>query len=397
MYRKWFATNYANGENCPVVDVSVPWMYESHSVWVLSVVSVVIWFAANRAGPYTSISDCLVGSIPYALSTFLAVGLFAFPSGPFIRPHPIVWKIIFGFSLVYLLFLVVLLVPSPTQARALLHAIDPSIGTPFTLPLYAEDCSLTWSNISSKLDRFVFAHFFGWLVKGLFFRHRIVLWVFSICWELTELVLIYMVPNFGECWWDQWVLDVLICNGLGIECGLWLCRYLEFRQYQWSGVLDSATLLAKVKRLALQFTPETWSRVEWESSKTLKRYCQVQLILLMSILSDLNAFMLKLFLYVPTDHWINPARLLFMALVAAPAYRQSYLFFIDPRVNRLGTQAIVVVMITVAELALVLKAGAEYGIPPMPIENKLGIAVFFAVYLGGSALLLRKSVRNKIE
>jgi hypothetical protein len=25
----------------------------------------------------------------------------------------------------------------------------------------------------------------------------------------------HMLPNFNECWWDSWVLDVLVCNSLG--------------------------------------------------------------------------------------------------------------------------------------------------------------------------------------
>jgi len=32
---------------------------------------------------------------------------------------------------------------------------------------------------------------------------------------LLVLVLQHMLPNFNECWWDSWVLDVLICNSLG--------------------------------------------------------------------------------------------------------------------------------------------------------------------------------------
>jgi hypothetical protein len=30
----------------------------------------------------------------------------------------------------------------------------------------------------------------------------------------------HMLPNFNECWWDSWVLDVAICNSLG-EGGGW--------------------------------------------------------------------------------------------------------------------------------------------------------------------------------
>jgi hypothetical protein len=25
----------------------------------------------------------------------------------------------------------------------------------------------------------------------------------------------HMLPNFNECWWDSWLLDVAICNSLG--------------------------------------------------------------------------------------------------------------------------------------------------------------------------------------
>jgi hypothetical protein len=159
-------------------------------------------------------------------------------------------------------------------------------------------------------------------------------------------------------------------------------------------VLEASTLVEKAKRIALQFTPAEWHRVEWESAKTFKRYLQVQLILWVSILNDLNAFMLKLFLFIPTTHHINVCRLLFMGLVAAPAYRQSYLFFVDENVKRLGTQAIVIVMITIAEVALVFKAGSDFDIPPMPWINKLAIACYFGLYVLVSALLLRKSRKS---
>ena len=42
----------------------------------------------------------------------------------------------------------------------------------------------------------------------------------------------HLLPNFNECWWDRWLLDVLICNNLGIVAGallqpaarLWLAQ-----------------------------------------------------------------------------------------------------------------------------------------------------------------------------
>lgn len=41
------------------------------------------------------------------------------------------------------------------------------------------------------------------------------LWVLSIGFELMELTFQHMLPNFNECWWDSWVLDVALCNLIG--------------------------------------------------------------------------------------------------------------------------------------------------------------------------------------
>ena len=34
---------------------------------------------------------------------FLIISVLAFPNGPFIRPHPILWRMVFGLSVMYLL------------------------------------------------------------------------------------------------------------------------------------------------------------------------------------------------------------------------------------------------------------------------------------------------------
>lgn len=48
-------------------------------------------------------------------------------------------------------------------------------------------------------------------------------------------------------------------------------------------------------------------------------------------------------------------------------------------------------MITIAEVALVLKAGTDFDVPNMPWINKVGIAAYLTVYVVVSVLLLRKS------
>ena len=46
-------------------------------------------------------------------------------------------------------------------------------------------------------------------------------WFISIAFELCEKTLQHWLPNFNECWWDSWLLDVAICNAIGIYTGTW--------------------------------------------------------------------------------------------------------------------------------------------------------------------------------
>ena len=75
----------------------------------------------------------------------------------------------------------------------------------------------------------------------------------------------HLLPNFYECWWDNLVLDVLVCNGLGIWTGMQVCKFLEMREYKWESIKNITGTSGKFKRALLQFTPESWThaRVLW--------------------------------------------------------------------------------------------------------------------------------------
>ena len=100
-------------------------------------------------------------------------------------------------------------------------------------------------------------------MKALVIRHYGLLWSVSIMWELTEMVFGHLLPNFYECWWDNLVLDVLICNGLGIFTGMQVCKFLEMREYKWESIKNISGAKGKFKRALLQFTPESWTHVRW--------------------------------------------------------------------------------------------------------------------------------------
>ncbi|CAF0905092.1 unnamed protein product [Brachionus calyciflorus] len=63
-------------------------------------------------------------------------------------------------------------------------------------------------------------HFFGWWLKTLILRDYWLCSVMSIGFELLEYSLEHQLPNFSEYWWDHWILDFLVCNGLGIYLGM---------------------------------------------------------------------------------------------------------------------------------------------------------------------------------
>jgi hypothetical protein len=60
----------------------------------------------------------------------------------------------------------------------------------------------------------------GWVCKALIVRDWALLWVISVGFEIMELTFQHMLPNFNECWWDSWILDVALCNFIGMWAGM---------------------------------------------------------------------------------------------------------------------------------------------------------------------------------
>jgi phosphatidylserine synthase 2 len=51
-------------------------------------------------------------------------------------------------------------------------------------------------------------------------------------------------------------------------------RYFKSKQYNWSGISQQPSLLAKAKRGLLQFTPYSWDSFEWGVFSSPKRCLQ---------------------------------------------------------------------------------------------------------------------------
>ncbi|XP_057635023.1 phosphatidylserine synthase 2 isoform X1 [Chionomys nivalis] len=299
-----------------------------------------------------------------SILVFLCFGVTQAKDGPFSRPHPAYWRFWLCVSVVYELFLIFILFQTVHDGRQFLKYVDPRLGVPLPERDYGGNCLVydadnktdPFHNIWDKLDGFVPAHFIGWYLKTLMIRDWWMCMIISVMFEFLEYSLEHQLPNFSECWWDHWIMDVLICNGLGIYCGMKTLEWLSLKTYKWQGLWNIPTYKGKMKRIAFQFTPYSWVRFEWKPASSLHRWLAVCGIILVFLLAELNTFYLKFVLWMPPEHYLVLLRLVFFVNVGGVAMREIYDFMDELKPHRkLGQQAWLVAAITVTELLIVVK------------------------------------------
>lgn len=346
----------------PVDDISLDFFYKPHTITLLTVsILAVMYFAFVR--DEGNIEENIWAGILCVVFFFLIISVLAFPNGPFTRPHPAVWRILFGCSVLYLMALQFFMFQNHKTIMNIFFWLDPKLQD-FHINMdkeYGVNCSdVTIERIKGHLDVFAWGHFLGWAFKAILIRHMGILWAISIMWEITEIMFAHLLPNFIECWWDALILDVLICNGLGIWVGLKICKILEMREYKWASIKEIPTTSGKIKRAVLQFTPESWTSIRWLDPKsTAMRFAAVCQLVIFWQVTELNTFFLKHIFEMPPDHYVVIVRLIFIGLFVAPSVRQYYTYVTDSRCKRVGTQCWVYGAIMVSEAILCIKNGKE--------------------------------------
>lgn len=211
----------------------------------------------------------------------------------------------------------------------LLQNLYPELGVELEERAYGESCALVlpdgtinWETIKATVfDEFVVAHTLGWWGKALILRDYKMLWVVSITFELMELTFQHMLPNFNECWWDSWILDVAVCNFIGILTGMWTVKYFDSKEYNWSGLSQQPTLFAKARRGIMQFTPHSLDAFQWQVFSSPKRCLQCFFPVVIILLFEVNHFFLKFELWVPPRNPLNTIRLSILFLMAVPGMK----------------------------------------------------------------------------
>lgn len=352
-----------------VTNITIAFLYRPRTLTLLCATVIVLIYIAFLRNQDTRTAGNVAAGVAGIAFFFLTTGVLVFPNGPFTRPHPIVWRLVFGISLLYLLFLEFILFQNYDDVLAIFHYVSPSlkdsVADSHTM-IYTRICELTAANLWSHCDIFIPCHIIGWLFKAMLIRHYGMVWAISIMWELTEVFFAHILPNFGECWWDTLVLDMLVCNGIGIHIGMVLVRRLEMRHFHWESVKNLKGVRAKLKRMVLQFTPEQWSQTRWlDPNSTNMRALAIFYLIFVFQLNELNCFLLKHVFYIPTSNFLNLFRLIIILLVAAPSIRQYYIYVTDMGCRRLGTQVWVLLAITATELLICIKFGMS--ILPRPV------------------------------
>ncbi|KAJ7105066.1 phosphatidyl serine synthase-domain-containing protein [Mycena crocata] len=357
-------------------DTSVEFFYKPITLTALSVLLIVLAYTATTQDVLEEGRDKRRVGVYAALSAFLAFGMLQFRDGPFIRPHPAFWRAVLGVNLMYELALVFLLFQDLDSARGMMLYVDPTLGVPLPEKSYADDCSLTPTTLWNALDIFCVAHALGWFGKAMILRDYWFCWILSIAFELAEYSLQHQLANFRECWWDHWILDVLLCNWIGTYLGMKTCQYFEVKPYEWRGLRQTRGLRSKARRVISQFSPHDFTAFKWGTASSFTHYFTVVLLLAVFLAAELNPFYLKSLLWMEPEHPIVILRLAFIFLCALPAVRELFQYINDPRrAVRMGQHVWLLLATVLTEDLVILKWSKGQFPVPFPSRVKWGLSI----------------------
>eukprot|EP01104_Vermistella_antarctica_P011432 TRINITY_DN3191_c0_g1_i2.p1 TRINITY_DN3191_c0_g1~~TRINITY_DN3191_c0_g1_i2.p1 ORF type:complete len:455 (+),score=91.50 TRINITY_DN3191_c0_g1_i2:253-1617(+) len=391
-------------------DPHLSWFSRPHTITFLTLVLVALVYTAFTRSEAHTTSENVKFGLGAVVAVFLFYCMVQLKDGVFIRPHPVIWRLINGITILYFLFNVFLLFQTVDDARELLSYYDPELNTPLPERNYAEDCTFytpddpesNFANLVNTVhDEFVLAHFIGWWAKAFVFRDWFLATFCSLLFELMEMTFKHWLPNFSECWWDSVILDILVCNLGGIFMGMMTIKYFRMKKYDWRGreykkddddhddvdeeKSTRASKMVAAARRRIEDARPTIDPFKWNMMTNWKHFYCVTLLAVTCELIELNCFFLKHILWIPSSHQICVARLLIMELACLPAAREFYQFATDPTCKRLGAGAWLLYATVGLELLVIAKFSDGMFAAPIPSlvvwSWTIALSLFFGVSL----------------
>lgn len=191
-------------------------------------------FTTEKREPNQNLYNILLISF-----TFLTmIGLSERKKQPYETWLPSIMK---GFTVTYAIFLIAICQQNYPQAKFTWNILEPAVSlenSKKSFSTWQTNCDLSWVNFNNKLDRYSASHFFGWIFHALLIRDYWTMHFWSILTELVELLFSEVIPLFAECWWDQFICDMIVTNIPGMIIGMMIIRYMGWQEFDWLGRKD---------------------------------------------------------------------------------------------------------------------------------------------------------------
>lgn len=348
------------------------WMYKSRYIISLFVIFGILFHFRKETNT----------TLIFIISTFIIALMVK--DGPFIRPHPFFWRI---FQAILIQVILITLALCLVDRKVILdYIVDLTPGKSGNFSVnrdYSQKCTIydrenpldPFHNVKPVIfDIFIPAHFFGWIFHSMIIRDYTICWTLSICFEICEVLLRQWFPNFHECWWDSIILDILICNGLGIYIGMKFVQFLS--KVSWDKrKIQEVHGKELIFRVLNQFAPRSFRQFHWRPLYSLKRYCCFIYVILIDLLLEIDIFGLKLVLPMSPDNTIVISHMFFHLIVSVPSVYEFYLFTIGEK-ETIGSFGFLCSLLPLVELIFIIHCGKGFFENPIPLETKI---LFFII------------------
>lgn len=327
--------------------------------------------------------------------------------GPLVRPHPFFWRIVLGFTLSMTITMLACSYLDREVIRQFLILITPNHSGDIPPDRdYSMSCTIWDSSNPSDpfhnvkavvFDVFMVAHFLGWICKSILLRDTLTCWILSCFFEVVERLFKPWFPNFNECWWDSLILDILLCNGLGIYIGMKLVNFLVVVPWETRLLSECHSQRDKLLRMLKQFTPRSYIKYEWNPLQSPKRYFIWILVISMLLLFEMNVFALKTVLKITTTNILLTVLLFLHALIGAPSILEMYLYASNVK-NTIGSYAASHILLILTESFLVWKFRDGYFIEACPLMNLIAficIVIFLFIFPFIWFIILKKGQKKR--
>ena len=247
---------------------------------------------------------------------------------------------------------------------------------------YAEEgsCKLWLSGgpwpTEGVVDAFLFFHFIAFFLVMLAYRDVYLCCILSPLLEVCEASFQHVLPNFKECLWDSWGLDILTFNAFGIWLGYQLLTWLEIPQYDLFGLQPGGARHASV---------------------TVRAVCCGGVLLLHTSCMSCQFFLKHVVAIKETSPWfalLSITPLLLARSGMQSLVRRHYLGETQlPAMPRSAALIIILVIIQVTVLATVVPTASDFRIPAktdlspetafIPLPEGQTESLLHALFLGG--------------